>query len=269
MATAKQITANQQNAQRSTGAVTEEGKAAVSKNSTKHGILSNRLLDHENPDEYQALLDSLLTELHPVGTLEFALVEKIAIILWRQRRLVQAETAEISLQQTTKSLLEAVSKVLGRGYSDRLTESDLEAPDDEQLAWCADVLAEIDSSPDWQDMKKTAPLCWGQLVTEAKEDGDKPEDYHRLLVANGISEWVYDLKAWCGKELKKAADAEKTKQLMPTVMDKQSVLQNKAESFLKYQGSLDNQLYKVMKALREQQQYRLQSIDTAPIEAVS
>jgi len=42
MTTQKQIKANRQNAQKSTGPKTDEGKAAVSQNAVKHGIFPNR-----------------------------------------------------------------------------------------------------------------------------------------------------------------------------------------------------------------------------------
>jgi hypothetical protein len=268
MATAAQVKANQQNSQKSTGAVTAEGKQTVSKNAIKYGILTNRLLDHESPDEYRALLDGLLLELNPVGSLESALVEKVAIILWRQKRLVQAETAEISLQQTTKKLLGAVSDAIGLGYGDAITESDLTKADTEQLQWCMDVIEEIQNCTDWADMKTNAPLCWGQVVDEAEREDQKPDEYLRYLVANDLSDWLSDLRTWCRNQLKKVANAEKAKQLIPTVTDKLSVMKS-PDQFLKYQGSLDNQLYKALKALREQQQYRLQSIDSETIETVN
>ena len=39
-----QASANQSNAQKSTGPVTEEGKAIVSNNAIKHGLFSKRLI---------------------------------------------------------------------------------------------------------------------------------------------------------------------------------------------------------------------------------
>jgi hypothetical protein len=72
-----QLKANQSNAQKSTGPVTEEGKQIVANNAVKHGIFSRHLILHdENPEDYQLLLDGLQTELNPVGTLEQSLVEQ-------------------------------------------------------------------------------------------------------------------------------------------------------------------------------------------------
>jgi hypothetical protein len=63
-------------------------------NAMKHGILSRfTVLPWEDRNEYQALLTSLLAEHTPVGPTEEHLVEELAGILWRKRRLRLAEAA--------------------------------------------------------------------------------------------------------------------------------------------------------------------------------
>ena len=87
---------NQQNALKSTGPRTPAGKAASSANAVRHGILSRHLiLPGESREEFDELLSLLLAEQKPVGTLESAIVERMAIALWRQRRLVAAESAQV------------------------------------------------------------------------------------------------------------------------------------------------------------------------------
>ena len=96
----KRTQANQANALQSTGPRTAPGKARSSQNATRHGLLSAKLLlGNESADDYGALLQSLMTELQPVGTLEQLLVERIAAAVWRQRRLVGAESAAITESQ--------------------------------------------------------------------------------------------------------------------------------------------------------------------------
>lgn len=92
--------ANQLNALKSTGPRTPAGKAKASANSLKHGILSrNLIIPGENAADFEDLLAQLLGEEQPVGTLEAALVERVAICLWRQRRTVTAESASLHLQR--------------------------------------------------------------------------------------------------------------------------------------------------------------------------
>lgn len=65
---AVQLIANQNNAKKSTGPVTVQGKQTVSNNALKHGVFSKTLiLTDEDPDEYKSLLDQLLQELHSSG----------------------------------------------------------------------------------------------------------------------------------------------------------------------------------------------------------
>jgi hypothetical protein len=75
----------------------EGGKRQSSHNSTKHGIFSAViLLKGESREKYESLLRQLLDALQPEGKLEELLVEKLATIAWRYRRLLIAEAAEIS-----------------------------------------------------------------------------------------------------------------------------------------------------------------------------
>lgn len=79
-----------------TGPRTMAGKTRSTQNSTKHGIFSKVVLLKDEPrDEYESLLNSLRNDLQPVGTLEIVLVDKLSSLLWRQRRLLIAEGAEI------------------------------------------------------------------------------------------------------------------------------------------------------------------------------
>lgn len=93
MTTKKQIIANRKNAQKSTGPNTPTGKAIVSKNSLKHGLLAQQLL---LPDEDENQLDQfremLTTQLDPADLLESLMVERIIAAAWRLRRLLRIET---------------------------------------------------------------------------------------------------------------------------------------------------------------------------------
>jgi hypothetical protein len=81
---------------KATGPRTKQGKQRASLNSTKHGIFSKVVvLEGEPRAEYESLLAGLRETLRPVGALEELLVEKLATIEWRRRRLLIAEGAEI------------------------------------------------------------------------------------------------------------------------------------------------------------------------------
>lgn len=98
MTSPAKVEANRANAQRSTGPRTPEGKRSSSRNATRHGLLSRQpLLDGEDRAEYEALLARLLDELAPASVHEELLVDDIAGLVWRLRRLSRVEAALFSL----------------------------------------------------------------------------------------------------------------------------------------------------------------------------
>ena len=113
--------ANQLNSLKSTGPRTATGKAKASGNSLKHGLLSrNLIIPGEDLADFEALLAQLMAEEQPVGTLEAALVERLAVCLWRLRRAVTAESASLHLQRETLGaedwqLIEQLTGVSDRG----------------------------------------------------------------------------------------------------------------------------------------------------------
>src|SRR5215510_1204678 len=63
-------------------------------NALRHGVLSRyTVLPWEHADEYQAIVTALVAEHAPQGPTEEHLVEEIAGIMWRKRRLRLAEAA--------------------------------------------------------------------------------------------------------------------------------------------------------------------------------
>jgi hypothetical protein len=90
--TEAQINANRENAKKSTGPRTAEGKDASSRNRLLHGLCANKhiLLD-EDPEEFLFLLHDHLDRFQPVGPGEEALVLRIANDRWRLGRALPAE----------------------------------------------------------------------------------------------------------------------------------------------------------------------------------
>ena len=70
---------------------------AVRFNAMKHGILSRlTVLAHEDDGEFADLLAALIEEHRPAGMTERHLVEELATIIWRKRRVLLAEGAKIN-----------------------------------------------------------------------------------------------------------------------------------------------------------------------------
>ena len=120
--TEKKVVSNRRNARKSTGPKSSTGKKTASQNARRHGILSTHLvLEDESRDEFDLLLTTLQQEMGPVGLVEQTLVERVAVTIWRQRRLVRAETADVELKQRVFSVedFQMAANSLGVSISDK------------------------------------------------------------------------------------------------------------------------------------------------------
>jgi len=90
--TEAQINANRENAKKSTGPRTAEGKAASSRNRLLHGLRANtHILLDEDPAEFLLLVHDHLDRFQPVGPAEEKLVLRIAADQWRLDRALPME----------------------------------------------------------------------------------------------------------------------------------------------------------------------------------
>jgi hypothetical protein len=108
-ASERKILANRKNALRSTGAKTERGKRAASRNAITHGILAREIVitagdGEESQEEFDALAEELVEYYKPVGPMERRFVEKIAICWWRLGRAIRAENGELRKRLDTLSM---------------------------------------------------------------------------------------------------------------------------------------------------------------------
>ncbi len=112
MTTQKQIEANRRNSRSSTGPKTRTGKAESKMNSVKHGLLAADIVVRgEDPVEFTRVLESLVDELQPQGSLEEQLVERVAACMWRLRRLYRVEAGIFTYESLTIELDRAQEEV--------------------------------------------------------------------------------------------------------------------------------------------------------------
>ena len=130
--TAAQLEARENNAKRSTGPRTPEGKGRSSQNARKHGLYCNSSFFRdaavalgEDPREFERLLKGLIRARRPADALEKVLVEDIALLLWKKARLDRAEAA-VQVRNLQEHDLERRKRSIevGREISDTL-ESDV------------------------------------------------------------------------------------------------------------------------------------------------
>ena len=97
----KKKVSNRKNSKKSTGPKTSAGKRRSSKNAVKHGIFLSTasIIDSgdgmESRSEFEEIHEQLRDYWTPLGSEEELLVEDIALMRWRLRRVLLAETGEI------------------------------------------------------------------------------------------------------------------------------------------------------------------------------
>ena len=98
MATPAQIEANRRNSQLSTGATSEAGREASSRNNLQHGLCSGTelffaLMPGEDPEDFAHLALSLQDQYEPQDATEIILVRRMAEAEWMRGRAVKLQTA--------------------------------------------------------------------------------------------------------------------------------------------------------------------------------
>jgi hypothetical protein len=108
----KRAFANRENARKSTGPRSEEGKRVSSANALDWGFWSEKaLIAGEGEAEFAKVRASLLASMNPEGGLESLLAERITLLAWRWLQRVPRVEAELFALQ-----LEDGTTTLGRAY---------------------------------------------------------------------------------------------------------------------------------------------------------
>jgi hypothetical protein len=263
MTTLKRRETNRKNAQKSTGPKSAAGKAVVSQNARTHGLLSrNLIIDGESQEEFSELLRLLAEEFQPVGLVEHALVERVGIALWRQRRLVRAESAEVSVNQQSfgSQQKQEVGEVLNLGL--RIYQH-FQAPEDETE----------DMTPDRErNIKRRLKLLKAISDFDVAHTDDPysrlPNDVQEILLedfkvtADQIDSFIKEeFGSWADMIIEHRAYytsmimQPRIREVSRLIMQSQA-LPSKTDLLARYQTALDNDLYKALKVLHDVQAWR-------------
>jgi len=80
---------------KATGPRTTAGKKRSRANALKSGVFSKMFLPNESPTDYRSLEEGMKDYFQPQGVAEETLVQELAMITWRKRRIIVAENAEM------------------------------------------------------------------------------------------------------------------------------------------------------------------------------
>jgi hypothetical protein len=98
MSSQRQIDANRENAQKSTGATTPEGKQRSSRNSTKHGFTGQTLiLSPEEEDLYKAFVADYYNDYAPYDATTKQLTQQLADAHWSIQQIFVQQTNLMTL----------------------------------------------------------------------------------------------------------------------------------------------------------------------------
>ncbi|MHC4338036.1 MAG: hypothetical protein ACYSTG_08865 [Planctomycetota bacterium] len=125
MSTEAQIVANRRNAQKSTGPRTPQGKAAISQNAVKHGLLTRHdVISSESQADFDLYRERLLAELAPASPMESMLAERIVSLSWRLKRTGRIQNQVIdalNAPDTSSPLAKLTKSLLFKGHDQSQT----------------------------------------------------------------------------------------------------------------------------------------------------
>jgi hypothetical protein len=99
MTSLRQLEANRQNARRSTGPRTDEGKQIARRNALRHGLTAETVIESlEDREDYKAFEATIIADYDARTAVERELVLRLASLLWRIRRATGIETDLLRIQ---------------------------------------------------------------------------------------------------------------------------------------------------------------------------
>ena len=301
----KQMLANQQNALRSTGPKTNQGKALASRNSLKHGLLAEEVVitageGAEDKHQFSDLLTDLVTHFSPVGPLEEILVEKIAAAYWRQRRASRYEVGILrqKLDTMTHDYYRPDGKLTDAEIDEEIAQKQTEiktAHEQYRLfkragASGRDVATSYHLKENWKWLKKEFidpkdivhkmdgyPTVRVGLTTEDSLNIKTPPQIHKKMLEKGYTEsqiWQVHMD-FCQKHINKTT--RQIKKLQADKADNKLHLQRiqktsslpprlEMDNLLRYETAIERQMYQAIRELERLQRMRAGDHVPAPIQ---
>ncbi|MER2517065.1 MAG: hypothetical protein ABTR92_11830 [Candidatus Accumulibacter phosphatis] len=175
-------------------------------NAMKHGILSKlAVLAHEDHAEFDDLLAALIDEHRPAGITERHLIEELATIIWRKRRVLLAEGAKINeglkaVVNNSKSVMASAAPFQRGLASDNSRFSDLMTQTPEKIAE-TERNAELDLAAARKaaaTLRKGGANAYEKALRVLRQDSrdwwqDQIEDEEYPATAEGLTQFIREL----------------------------------------------------------------------------
>lgn len=214
------------------GPATQNGRAVARWNSIQHGIRSPEpVVPHlESKEDWESHRDGIMENLAPVGHLEIALAERVALLSWRLHRVTRYETETIATSQEKLEDDLAQKRRFSASISDGIHPEDVRG-----AAKYTDakrrLLKRFSKLEDEKklDAMDADSILWSVLYRTdvVAEEEEEPEDVLKRISIPGIpedAEWE-DFKSWTvgmvriGLEAIARATGEDPEELLEIIRD--------------------------------------------------
>ena len=267
MTTEAQIKANQENAKKSTGPTSIEGKKRSSMNAFTHGILSSiTALPGEDENFMQNLREDIIATYQPQDAMERCLVDRIYIAIIRQIRLCEAEAAKLKMSMRPEILAESLSQILQHSTIRRFKADDLSDEMEFNYQYFLAVTKELepyeleDKLPSLSGIETTMPKTFALLKRKAKQFEVAWESFTEDL--NQVMKALREIKKEADNHIASTSSIHVAYSLLEDIQVIHRIPHGIDITLMtRYQVQLDNDLYRAMNALQKYRDNRAKLID--------
>ena len=257
MATEAQMRANQENAQKSRGPTSIEGKKKSSMNAVTHGIFSNiTILPGEDEAFMQNLRENILATYQPQDAMERCLVDRIYIAIVRQVRLCEAEAAKLRISMRPEILAESLSQILRHSTIRRFKADDLSDGMESNYQFYLKVIEELrpyalsDNMPSLGLIERSLPKTFVLLKDKANDYQMSWEKFREDL--NQIMRALREIKKEANNYVASSKDIHVAHGLLEDMRIIHRIPYGSDITLMtRYQVQLDNDLYRAMDVLKK------------------
>ena len=258
MATEAQIKANQENAKKSTGPLTEEGKKISSMNAMTHGIFSTiPLLPGENLEQFKLLEEEIIKAYQPTDAMECLLVQRVYLTCMRQIRLREAEAAKLEISMMPEVMCKTVTQLFEHNSDKRFTAEDISELTEAHYMFAQALEKEIKESH-YQSLALTIEMIKEKMPLTSRHIKDIHEEEYKLSWEEFIQKpgMLRAAISMLAKRVKIQLASTKNNHIAYTLKHKLKIVHRIPHGddmtlFTKYQVQLDTDLYRAMKALQD------------------
>ena len=258
MATEAQIKANQENAKKSTGPLTDEGKQRSSMNAMTHGIFSTiPLLPGENLEQFKLLEEEIIKAYQPTDAMECLLVQRVYLTCMRQIRLREAESAKLEISMMPEVMCKTVTQLFEHNSDKRFTAEDISELTEAHYMFAQALEKEIKESH-YQSLALTIEIIKEKMPLTSRHIKDIHEEEYKLSWEEFIQKpgMLRAAISMLAKKVKIQLASTKNNHIAYTLKHKLKIVHRIPHGddmtlFTKYQVQLDTDLYRAMKALQD------------------